>query len=93
MDKPITLCDRCSIAARCLLNYDGIPCRKLRTVEPTNADRIRAMSDETLAGFLAFTGCPLKVMVSLCPSRHNSDKKCNARRCWLDWLKQEVGGA
>jgi len=56
----------------------------------TNSDRIRAMTDEKLAGFLAFTGCPLKIMASLCPSGYTSDKKCNARRCWLNWLKQEA---
>ena len=52
MNKPITLCDRCDIAASCLLNYDGVPCRKNRTVEPTNADRLRAMTDEDLAEWL-----------------------------------------
>lgn len=53
MNKPITLCDRCDIAASCLLNYDGVPCRKNRTVEPTRADRVRAMTDEELAEFMA----------------------------------------
>ena len=52
MNKPTTLCDRCDIAASCLLNYDGVPCRKNRTVEPTEAYRIRAMSDEELACYL-----------------------------------------
>lgn len=57
MNKPITLCDRCDIAASCLLNYDGVPCRKNRTVEPTKADRIRAMSDEELAEWLDNNTC------------------------------------
>lgn len=52
MNKPITLCDRCDICMSCLLDYDGIPCRKNRTVEPTNADRIRAMTDEELAFYI-----------------------------------------
>ena len=52
MNKPITLCDRCKEAARCCLNYDGKNCRRSRTIEPTNADKIRAMTDEELAEFL-----------------------------------------
>lgn len=52
MNKPITLCDRCEMQVSCLLNYDGVPCRENRTVEPTNADRIRAMTDEELAEWL-----------------------------------------
>ncbi len=52
MNKPITLCDRCEEYARCCLNYDGDNCRRIRTVEPTNADRIRSMSDEELAEWL-----------------------------------------
>ena len=50
----------------------------------TNADRIRAMSDEELAEFLC-DGCP--------PFRKNGvscyvPKTCH--NCWLDWLKQPV---
>lgn len=56
MDRPITLCDRCDMAASCLLNYDGIPCRKNRTVQFTNADRIRVMSDEKLARLVKIGG-------------------------------------
>lgn len=52
MNKPITLCDRCKEYARCALNYDGDNCRRIRTVEPTNADRIRSMTDEELAAWL-----------------------------------------
>ena len=52
MDKPITLCDRCKEYARCCLNYDGDNCRRIRTVKPTNADKIRSMTDEELAAWL-----------------------------------------
>ena len=52
MNKPITLCDRCKEYARCCLNYDGDNCRRNRTVEPTNADRIRSMTDGELAAWL-----------------------------------------
>lgn len=49
MNRPITLCNRCKEGARCCLNYDGDNCRRSRTVEPTNADRIRSMTDDELA--------------------------------------------
>ena len=76
MNKPITLCDRCKEYARCALNYDGYNCRRSRTVEPTNADWIRAMSDEELAGFI---------------SRQIIDRNIGVPvESWLNWLKKEV---
>lgn len=57
MNKPITLCDRCKEYARCCLTYDGYNCRRSRTVEPTNADRIRSMDDYDLAIFLENVSC------------------------------------
>ena len=79
MNKPITLCDRCDIAASCLLNYDGVPCRKNRTVEPTNADRIRAMSGEELAKKMS----GLESFALTCGGGWPPEK-------WLDWLRQEA---
>lgn len=76
MEKPITLCDRCDNQMRCLLNYDGKSCRKSRTVDPTNADRIRAMRDEELAEFLDFVRGSKNYPI------YYTD--------WLEWLKQEV---
>lgn len=53
----------------------------------TNADRIRAMSDEELAEFIwdrsFFYGRPPKRNCMQC----NQD---SCRDCWLDWLKREV---
>jgi hypothetical protein len=54
-----------------------------RTVQQkpqTNADRIRAMSDEELAVF--FHKRPL------CPKPKQCEYDCS--RCWLEWLKQPV---
>ena len=48
----------------------------------TNADRIRAMTDEELAKFAYSFPCPPQITPNQC--RHDCD------RCWLDWLKQEV---
>ena len=53
----------------------------------TNADRIRAMTDEELSYWLGtFANCPegydeLGVCV-------RQDEACS--KCWLDWLQQEV---
>ena len=59
---------------------------KLKTIR-TNADRIRAMTDERLATFLD----------NICNCVRSADYKWNkcvdydeCRLCWLDWLKEEV---
>lgn len=78
MNKPITLCDRCKEYARCALNYDGDNCRRSRTVEPTNADRIRSMTDEELAGFIYSQIIDRNIGVPV--------------EAWLDWLKKENEG-
>lgn len=55
----------------------------------TNADRIRAMSDEELAAFMFnANGCPMWVSDYSC----KEDKGCHGAKgaCWLDWLKQEA---
>lgn len=50
----------------------------------TNADKIRAMTDEELAEFMGeveeFNGCPA-----------HGERNCTAEctKCWLEWLKQE----
>lgn len=82
MNKPVTLCDHCHMRARCLLNYDGVLCRKNRSVEPTNADRIRAMSDEELADFFD----------SIVQDWHQGTAQIGNRiiDSWLDWLKEEA---
>lgn len=54
----------------------------------TNADKIRAMTDEELALFLKrFSDC------AFCPAFSTKCKSINFDNCedaWLDWLKQEV---
>lgn len=92
MNKPITLCDRCKENARCCLNYDGDNCRGIRTVEPTNADRIRAMTDDELAEFLELDRdcyrCILKCQGH--DGRPVSRGSCKLKV--LDWLRQEAEG-
>lgn len=90
MDKPICLCDRCGEAMHCLLNYDGKACRKNRTVEPNNADRIRAMSDEELADFLAEQQLDLVETIYGLFKMPVPDYLAGVKDDALDWLKQEA---
>lgn len=48
----------------------------------TNADRIRAMTDEKLADYLYS-------MTFNCPPVNCESDGCEV--CWLDWLKQKGG--
>lgn len=86
------MCDRCPGACNCLLNYNGKACERWRKknapdVVYSNADRIRAMSDEELAKFLCdFRSCD--------SSAHPCDG-CKAEpHChtghsgMIDWLSQ-----
>ena len=56
----------------------------------TNADRIRAMTDEELAEFiLSIRGHCRAATIGpvVCPYIENFQTDCN--KCWCDWLKQE----
>ena len=58
-------------------------CSTFRPYTQTNADRIRAMSDEELARTFAQTGnCPPSSKYG-----HNCER-CG--KCWLDYLRQPV---
>ena len=51
--------------------------------KPSNADRIRTMTDEELARYLD----------GVKRSTYNCTMPCNGEtcvKCWLDWLKEEV---
>ena len=48
----------------------------------TNADRIRAKSDEKLASFIATYSCP--------PAAERASCGGDCPECWLRWLKQPV---
>lgn len=54
----------------------------------TNADRIRAMSDEELAGFLTEIRNALTCVLGADDRCSRPDDPCVD--CWIDWLKQEV---
>lgn len=56
--------------------------------KPTNADRIRSMSDEKLA----------EAFANSCPADNSRNRCCQyfgkgtngCRDCWLDWLRKEA---
>lgn len=90
MNKPETLCDRCDAWASCLLDYDGVACRRNRTVEPIKADRVRSMSDPELATFITeLAGCPLNIL-DYCPGNHKPSKTCKPLLCWTSWLQESA---
>lgn len=60
----------------------------------TNADRIRAMTDEELAKFIEFVSLGCDYMFPDCPAHDSCKLVCDqmyaCRKGWLDWLKQEA---
>lgn len=52
----------------------------------TNADKIRQMSDEELAGWLA----KHNERSAVCPNFGAHDCQASCKQCWLEWLKQEA---
>lgn len=80
-------CKNCPAYAKCTVTYRGSACSALRSTygidtDPeiiTNADRIRAMSDEELAEYLCgLTYC--------CECEHRDT--CNGEDGYLKWLRQ-----
>ncbi len=55
-------------------------------IRKTNADRIRSMTDEELAEWLA----KHNERSAVCPNFGAHDCQASCRKCWLDWLKQEA---
>lgn len=77
-------CDNCYYCD--ILNDRGIaPTGYEEAKKQTNADKIRAMSDEELATFLyhAWNNASWCMVKDHCPD----EDSCFP--CWLDWLKQE----
>ena len=58
---------------------------KLAHKPKTNADRIRAMTDEELAKFIERSDCP--------PHNGTCDNdNISCTKCWLDWLQSPSDG-
>lgn len=76
-------CRECGIA---MLNY-----KEAKPKPITNADRIRSMTDEELAGILAMqrvVSPPWCAENYDCPYADQDPVRCDL--CALDWLRQEV---
>ena len=60
--------------------------------KPTNADKIRAMSDEELAEFILQIASCDKENVLCVPTEYKHSGKCNGhcREGRINWLKQEA---
>ena len=73
----------CSFEAACSHaifdpDYDAEKCAGYNQIKMTNADRIRALSDEELADFITNCGC----------YDHARDCKASCKDCTMEWLKQ-----
>ena len=86
---------------RCLIQYDKVDpatCKAVgycpqATPPRTNADRIRAMTDEELADYLSKNrgGCRALTTKSYVCNYYDDNLNPDCKKCWLDWLRQEVG--
>ena len=87
-DGAIGWCDKCVYTI--FHRKTGLPPTEYeRREEPkpiTNADRIRAMTDEELAELFVHLCCPYSLGGKVECNIEN--KGC--KECWLDWLKQEA---
>lgn len=81
-------CKYCRNKKGCV--YAGEDCTREEckdNIPTTNADRIRAMTDEELAEwYLKISMCPCDAMNDGCAL---NDDTC--RRAWLDWLRKDAG--
>lgn len=83
-------CKNCPAYAKCTVTYRGSACAVLRGTygldsDPeiiTNADRIRAMSDEELAKWLMIAGICIRDF------EHCQCDGVSCRQCRLNWLQQ-----
>ena len=82
----------CKVTTCANPDYNGMTIRVANTIKvspKTNADRIRAMSDEEMALFLeeVADGCDSCPMLKECTY---SDEEVSEKQIRLKWLKQEV---
>ena len=88
------ICSKCTHESYCdMAQFGGhnppiTACSKFKKKLQTNADRIRAMKDEELAGWLS----DMHDTVT-CPNYGDYDCIPSCRICWLDWLQTKRGEA
>lgn len=92
----VKICPKCGSIAEWDSYFGGTRCTRCDFVErpkPSNADCIRAMTDEELARLLTDAECPSDLGgMEKCkdPAPHTSLDSILCRECWLDWLRQEA---
>lgn len=84
----MSICDKCERESECLVAHEDDFCLNYVRKPLTNADRIRAMTDEKLAAWF-------RVIVDCegCPVTENFDECKHGKACkdkWLEWLRQEA---
>ena len=88
----VKICPKCGAIAEWDSYFGGTRCTRCDFVEkpkPTNADRIRAMSDEELAKvFDRASSCPPGEVEARGGDCYRPRYEC--RDCWLEWLKREA---
>lgn len=63
-----------------------------KLTKPTNADRIRSMTDEELAEWMNHGACPPgEDVTELCSDEDGGAVPDMCNLCWLEWLKEEAG--
>lgn len=86
--KNVGYLDMKCINCNSYFNFDELYKRRIGEVlepkPPTNADRLRAMSDEELADYFAELSCWPNA------GREDCRGMANCMDCWLDWLRQEA---
>lgn len=80
------MCSACPLGDAFTVIEDDIPDAFPEDVTQTNADRIRAMTDEEMADWLyEYAGSSPN-----CDRARIAVDNKNCADCWLDWLKQEA---
>ena len=80
-----------------ICGYSGRPttkndsCMAWKTSIITNADRIKAMTDEELSEIMVSV-CPPNYPHGECREYEKYDGNLDCCKCWLDWLKEEAEG-
>lgn len=77
------LCVNCKQNNLCTMCWKTSKKKCPHFIQKTNADRIRAMSDEELISFFVLEDkCPKNI------SRRECDGFESCKDCWIHWLKQ-----
>lgn len=76
-------CKKCMKLNCCSHGGEGEGC--VDYMPPTNANRLRAMTDEDLAEFIAY-----EIYAPHCPVRFCQNGIENCGQCWVKWLRQEI---